>query len=111
MLGDVQRVNASVAVITGAAQTMVLLLAAWWAWTSTAWFTNFFDPERPPVRLVLIALTPADHRPAPEFGSPGPGPLPGRTSRSSRQWVGIAAFSAVDKAGRILLRRRLRTGQ
>lgn len=41
---------------TGVAQTAVLLLAVWWAWSSTGWFTNFFAPERPSVRLVLLAL-------------------------------------------------------
>ncbi|GII27735.1 membrane protein [Planotetraspora mira] len=37
----------------GAAQTGLLLLAVWWAWVYTAWHTNWFDPERSSVRLVL----------------------------------------------------------
>jgi low temperature requirement protein LtrA len=40
----------------GAFQAMLLLLALWWAWVDTAWFTNWFDPDRRPVRLVLIGL-------------------------------------------------------
>lgn len=39
----------------GAAQTLLLLLAVWWAWIYTAWFTNWFDPDRRQVRAVLIA--------------------------------------------------------
>ena len=37
-------------------QTALLLLALWWAWVDTAWFTNWFDPDRRPVRFVLIGL-------------------------------------------------------
>jgi low temperature requirement protein LtrA len=40
----------------GAFQTGLLLLALWWAWVDTAWFTNWFDPDRRPVRFVLIGL-------------------------------------------------------
>ncbi|MFT4036972.1 MAG: low temperature requirement protein A [Thermomicrobiales bacterium] len=42
--------------VHGALQTAVLLLAVWWAWVYTAWFTNWFDPDQRGVRLVLIAL-------------------------------------------------------
>ncbi len=38
----------------GALQTAMLLLALWWAWVDTAWLTNWFDPDRRPVRLMLI---------------------------------------------------------
>lgn len=38
----------------GAGQTMLILLAVWWAWLNTAWFTNWYDPEQRLVRLVLI---------------------------------------------------------
>ena len=41
--------------VSGAVQTALLLLAVWWAWVYTAWFTNWFDPEQRAVRLVLIA--------------------------------------------------------
>jgi low temperature requirement protein LtrA len=40
----------------GAAQTAMLLLAVWWGWVYTAWFTNWFDPDVRPVRLPLIAI-------------------------------------------------------
>jgi low temperature requirement protein LtrA len=40
----------------GAFQTALFLLALWWAWVDTAWFTNWFDPDRRPVRFVLIGL-------------------------------------------------------
>src|ERR671912_2782951 len=40
----------------GAFQTAVFLLALWSAWVDTAWFTNWFDPDRRPVRFVLIGL-------------------------------------------------------
>ena len=32
--------------ITGTAQTLFLLLVAWWAWIYTTWGTNWFDPNR-----------------------------------------------------------------
>jgi low temperature requirement protein LtrA len=38
----------------GAFQTALLLLALWWAWVDTAWLTNWFDPDRRPVRVMLI---------------------------------------------------------
>ena len=37
-----------------AAETLFLLLVAWWAWLYTTWATNWFDPERGPVRGVLV---------------------------------------------------------
>jgi low temperature requirement protein LtrA len=40
----------------GALETTVLLAAVWWAWNYTAWATNWVDPDRPPVRALLIAL-------------------------------------------------------
>ncbi len=40
----------------GALQTAVLMLAVWWAWIDTAWITNWLDPERTAVRLMLFAL-------------------------------------------------------
>lgn len=42
--------------LIGAAQTLVMFLAVWWAWVYTAWATNWLDPERAPVRLVLSAI-------------------------------------------------------
>src|SRR3954451_18311365 len=40
--------------IAGAARTAFLLLIAWWAWIYTTWGTNWFDPDRGPVRAVLV---------------------------------------------------------
>jgi low temperature requirement protein LtrA len=40
----------------GAAQIALLMLAVWWAWIDTAWITNWLDPERSAVRLLLFAL-------------------------------------------------------
>jgi low temperature requirement protein LtrA len=40
----------------GAAQTALLLVAVWTAWIYNAWFTNWFDPDRRPVRLVLLGV-------------------------------------------------------
>ncbi len=40
----------------GALHTALLLLAVWWVWVYTIWFTNWFDSGRRPVRVLLIAL-------------------------------------------------------
>jgi len=40
----------------GGLETLFLLLAVWWAWVSTAWFTNWFDPDERRVRIVLVLL-------------------------------------------------------
>jgi low temperature requirement protein LtrA len=40
--------------VAGAAQTLFLLLAAWWAWIYTTWMTNWFDPETRAVRAILL---------------------------------------------------------
>jgi low temperature requirement protein LtrA len=40
----------------GALQTAILLLAVWWTWIDTAWITNWLDPEKPAVRIMLFAL-------------------------------------------------------
>jgi len=42
--------------ITGALQTALLLAMVWLVWAYTAWVTNWLDPQRMPVRLLLIAL-------------------------------------------------------
>ena len=42
--------------IRGALETLMLLLVVWGAWVYTAWFTNWFDPERLAMRLVLVAV-------------------------------------------------------
>src|SRR5918995_136020 len=42
--------------VGGALETLFLLLAVWWAWVYTTWVANWFDPERLPVRLMLVAV-------------------------------------------------------
>lgn len=42
--------------LVGAWQTLLLMLAVWWVWIYTAWVTNWLDPEKKPVRGLLIAL-------------------------------------------------------
>jgi low temperature requirement protein LtrA len=42
--------------LLGAAQTALLLFGVWWVWIYTSWVTNWLDPERTPVRLLLFAL-------------------------------------------------------
>ncbi len=40
----------------GALEAALLLAAIWWAWIDTAWITNWLDPARLPVRLMLFVL-------------------------------------------------------
>ena len=40
----------------GAVQTALLFLAVWWAWIYTCWITNWLEPDRTPVRLLLLVL-------------------------------------------------------
>jgi low temperature requirement protein LtrA len=40
----------------GLAQAAFLLGAVWWIWIYTSWVTNWLDPERPPVRIMLFVL-------------------------------------------------------
>ncbi|NML07172.1 low temperature requirement protein A [Sphingomonas sp. G-3-2-10] len=40
----------------GFVETGMLFLAVWWCWIDTAWCTNWLDPERTPVRLMLFGL-------------------------------------------------------
>jgi low temperature requirement protein LtrA len=42
--------------IRGALETLMLLLVVWGVWVYTTWFTNWFDPHRLAVRLVLVAV-------------------------------------------------------
>ena len=41
---------------TGALHTLMLLMAVWWLWIFTSWVTNWLDPEKVPVRVMLFAL-------------------------------------------------------
>ena len=40
----------------GFAKTLVLFLAIWWAWINAAWVTNWLDPGRTRVRLLLFGM-------------------------------------------------------
>ncbi len=42
--------------VGGALETGMLFLAVWWVWIFTSWVTNWLDPERTPVRLLLLGL-------------------------------------------------------
>jgi len=42
--------------LTGALTTLFLLLSVWWVWMYTCWFTNWIDPDKPAVRMLLFAL-------------------------------------------------------
>ncbi|MGC4190237.1 MAG: low temperature requirement protein A [Thermomicrobiales bacterium] len=41
---------------TGLVESGVVLLAIWWSWNYTTWFTNEVDVEAPIVRLLMIGL-------------------------------------------------------
>lgn len=40
----------------GVLEVSLLFFAVWWAWVFTSWVTNWLDPERTAVRLMLFAL-------------------------------------------------------
>src|SRR5207249_850729 len=40
----------------GVLQVTLLFLAVWWVWVYTSWITNWLNPEKTPVRLVLWAI-------------------------------------------------------
>lgn len=42
--------------LRGLGHTAVLLLAVWWVWVFTAWVTNWLDPQKSPVRLLIFVL-------------------------------------------------------
>ena len=42
--------------LLGAIETGLLMMAVWWVWIYTSWITNWLDPERPAVRLMLFVL-------------------------------------------------------
>lgn len=42
--------------LLGALETGLLMMAVWWVWIYTSWITNWLDPERGPVRLMLFVL-------------------------------------------------------
>ncbi len=40
----------------GVIETLILFLAVWWLWIFTSWATNWLDPERGPVRAMLLIM-------------------------------------------------------
>jgi low temperature requirement protein LtrA len=38
------------------AHVLLLMAAVWWVWIYTCWITNWLDPERPSVRLMLFVM-------------------------------------------------------
>ena len=42
--------------VRGALQAGLLLVMIWQVWAYTTWVTNWLDPERMPVRLLLVVL-------------------------------------------------------
>jgi low temperature requirement protein LtrA len=40
----------------GVFQVTLLFLAVWWVWVFTSWITNWLNPEKTPVRLLLFAM-------------------------------------------------------
>src|SRR6478752_4894088 len=41
----------------GALHVTLLFRAVWWVWVYTSWITNWLNPEKTPVRLLLFAMT------------------------------------------------------
>ena len=42
--------------LEGALQTLFLMLAVWWVWMYTCWFTNWIDPDKASVRMMMFVL-------------------------------------------------------
>ena len=42
--------------LLGALHVLLLFLAVWWVWIFTGWITNWLDPDRLAVRLLMLAL-------------------------------------------------------
>ncbi len=42
--------------VSGALQAALLLAMVWLLWAYTTWLTNWFDPDKIPVRLLLLSL-------------------------------------------------------
>ncbi|GIG86368.1 low temperature requirement protein A [Plantactinospora endophytica] len=37
-------------------QTLILLAAIWWLWVATAWSTDWFNPNEPLIRLLVVSI-------------------------------------------------------
>ncbi|MEU1591041.1 low temperature requirement protein A [Micromonospora sp. NPDC005710] len=40
--------------LAGALRTAVLLAGVWWIWVTTTWFADWYDPDSPAVRWLLV---------------------------------------------------------
>jgi low temperature requirement protein LtrA len=61
------------ATVEGALQTAVLVAMVWLAWAYTTWVTNFLDPDRFALRLLLVVLArPPSHKAAWRSAPPTP---------------------------------------
>ena len=40
----------------GAFEVALIFVAIWWVWIATSWVTNWLDPEKTPVRLLMLVL-------------------------------------------------------
>lgn len=42
--------------LQGSLEAVVLFLGVWWAWNYTTWAANWVNPDRPPVRAMMVVL-------------------------------------------------------
>lgn len=42
--------------LVGGAQALLLMLAVWWVWIFTSWVTNWLDPEKLAIRMLMLVL-------------------------------------------------------
>lgn len=42
--------------LEGGAQALLLMLAVWWVWIFTSWVTNWLDPEKLAIRILMLVL-------------------------------------------------------
>ncbi|MEH1164645.1 low temperature requirement protein A [Micromonospora sp. CPCC 205539] len=43
--------------VVGALRTALLLTGVWWIWVTTTWLTDWYDPESPAIRVLLVGAT------------------------------------------------------
>ena len=90
---------------SGAAETAFLLVAVYWAWNYTTWMVNWFDPEVPAVRLVLVFVMLASLLMAvavPEgLGDHARCCSPPATARSCRSHATASSSPSLPRAGSI----------
>ncbi|GCB06039.1 low temperature requirement protein A [Ralstonia sp. SET104] len=42
--------------LEGGAQALLLMLAVWWVWIFTSWVTNWLDPEKLAIRVLMLVM-------------------------------------------------------